>query len=98
MFLYKCIRQIVENVKNKYYGDTPLSPTGPNMLGSVIINNKLRVNIDMRHYGDGGYIIYKNRFVVSTEYPEYNNERSLQNNKISIKRYDQMWEERNIYK
>lgn len=38
------------------------------------------------------------RFVISTEYPEYNNERSLQNNKISIKRYDQMWEERNIYK
>jgi mannosyltransferase OCH1-like enzyme len=98
MFLYKSIRQIVQNVKNKYYGDTPLSPTGPNMLGSVIINNKLRVNIDMRHYEGGGYIIYKNRFVISTEYPEYNNERSLQNNKINIKRYDKMWEERNIYK
>ena len=98
MFLYISIRQIVQNVKNKYYGNTPLSPTGPNMLGSVIINNKLRVNIDMRHYEDGGYIIYKNRFVISTEYPEYDNERSLQNNKINIKRYDKMWEERNIYK
>lgn len=98
MFLYKCIRQIVENVKNKYYGSTPLSPTGPCMLGSVIINNKLRVNVDMIHYDGGGYIIYKNRFVISTEYPEYNNERTLQNDKINIKRYDKLWEERSIYK
>ena len=57
MFLYKCIRQIVENVKNKYYGNTPLSPTGPNMLGSVVINHKIRVNTDMTHYEGGGYII-----------------------------------------
>ena len=98
IFLYNSIRQIVENVKNKYYGETPLSPTGPKMLGAVMINNKLGVNLDMIHYDGGGYIIYKNVFVISTEYPEYNNERNVQNNKINKKRYDKMWEERNIYK
>ena len=96
--LYKAIRQIVENVNNKYYGNTPLAPTGPEMLGSVIINNKLGVNIDMTHYEGGGYIIYKNRFVISTEYPEYNNERTNSYNSINTKRYDKLWEDRNIYK
>jgi len=97
-FLFKSIRQIVENVKNKYYGDTPLSPTGPGMMGSVIITNKLKVNMDMKHYEGGGYIIYKNRFIISTEYPEYNNERTNTYNNINTKRYDKLWEERNIYK
>ena len=98
IFLYKSIRQIVENVKNKYYGETPLSPTGPKMLGAVMINNKLGINLDMINYDGGGYIIYKNVFVISTEYPQYNDERNVQNNKINKKRYDKMWEERNIYK
>ncbi len=94
--------QIVTNVKNRYYGACPLSPTGPIMLGSVIINNKLGINdginVDMVHYSGGGYIIYKNVFVISTTYPEYNSERHIQNNKINKKKYDIMWEERNIYK
>jgi mannosyltransferase OCH1-like enzyme len=98
VFLYKAIRQIVENVNNRYYGNTPLAPTGPEMLGSVIINNKLGVNIDMTHYEGGGYIIYKNRFVISTEYPEYNKERTNSYNSINTKRYDKLWENRSIYK
>jgi len=98
LFLYKGIRQIVENVNRKYYGNTPLCPTGPEMLGSLIINNNLNVNIDMRHYDGGGYIIYKNRFVISTEYPEYNTERTKSYNGINTKRYDQLWENRTIYK
>ena len=98
MFLFKCIRQIVENVKNNYYGKTPLSPTGPEMMGSVIMKNRVGVNVDMIHYEGGGYIIYKNRFIISTEYPDYDNERTVQNNKNNTKRYDKLWNERRIYK
>ena len=98
LFLYNAIRQIVENVNRKYYGNTSLCPTGPEMLGSLVINNNLNVNIDMRHYDGGGYIIYKNRFVISTEYPEYNTERTKSYNGINTKRYDQLWENRSIYK
>lgn len=98
LFLFKCIRQIVENVKNKYYGNCPLSPTGPVLLGNIIINNTLHVNVDMKHYEGGGYIIYKNRFVISTEYPEYNHERATTYNNMSTKRYDQLWNERKIYR
>ena len=66
LFLYKSIRQIVENVKNKYYGEHPLSPTGPLMLGSIIIKNNLIINCDMKHYQEGGYILYRNIFYIVT--------------------------------
>jgi len=98
LFLFKSIRQIVENVKNKFYGDSPLSPTGPIMLGSVIIHNNLPANIDMKHYEGGGYIVYKNRFVISTEYQEYGSDRKTYYNKKNTKRYDKLWINRNIYK
>jgi mannosyltransferase OCH1-like enzyme len=97
-FILMAIHKIVENVKNKYYGSTPLSPTGPEMLGNLILNKKLAVNADLIHFEDGGYIIYKNRFVISTEYPEYNNERKGLYDSIGTKRYDSLWNERNIYK
>lgn len=97
-FLLIAINKIVQNVKNKYYGASPLWPTGPCMLGDLIIKNKLLLNIDMNHYSEGGYIIYKNTFVFSTEYPEYNNERKSIYNSINTKRYDALWYERKIYK
>ena len=97
-FLWKSICKIVFNVQNKFYGEDPLHPTGPLMLGKIILNNKLKLNIDLKHYEEGGYLIYKNRFVISTEYPEYNNERTNAYKSIKTKRYDIMWNERNIYK
>ena len=98
IFLFKCIRQIVENMKNNYYGNCPLSPTGPVLLGNIIISNKLQINVDLKHYEGGGYVIYKNIFIISTEYPEYNHERTTTYNNINTKRYDQLWNERKIYK
>lgn len=98
IFLFKCIRRIVHNVQNRFYGATPLSPTGPKMLGSVVIDNKLHINVDVTHYEGGGFIIYKNRFIISTEYPEYNHERTTAYNKSNTQRYDKLWENRNIYK
>ena len=98
LFLFKCIRKIVENVKNKFYGSTPLSPTGPEMLGHVRSKNNFLLNVDLNHYEEGGYITYKNTFVISTEYPEYNSERSITYNNNNTKRYDALWKNRNIYR
>ena len=98
LFLHKSIREIVKNVKNKFYGSHPLSPTGPIMLGDVIINNKLIINCDMKFYELGFYIIYKNTFIISTEYPEYDKERTIQYNTINKHRYDKMWTDKNVYK
>jgi len=98
IFLFKAIRRIVENVQNNYYGEGPLSPTGPELLNKVMYDNKYKINIDMFHYKHGGFIIYKNTFVISTEYNEYNEERTNQYNNINTKRYDILWNEKNIYK
>jgi mannosyltransferase OCH1-like enzyme len=98
VFLYKCIRKIVENVKTGFYGDSPLHPTGPGLLGSVILNNGLNINIDILHYEGGGLLIYKNRFIISTEYNGYNAERSALYNNNNTQRYDKLWESKTIYK
>lgn len=97
-FLLHAINKVVKNVKSRYYGHDPLYPTGPQMLGDIIIKKGFHLNIDMRHYIDGGFITYNNRFVISTEYPEYNAERSATHNVIRTKRYDALWNEKKIYK
>ena len=67
-------------------------------MGKIAIRTNFEgVNIDLQHYNGGGYIIYKNRFVISTEYPEYNNERTNTYNNINTKRYDKLWHEKAIY-
>jgi mannosyltransferase OCH1-like enzyme len=97
-FLLRCIRTIVNNVNNKFYGSSPLDPTGPILLGNIILKNNLKLNIDMAHHNEGGYIIYKNRFIISTEYNEYDSERRQTYKKINLKHYSELWNERNIYK
>ena len=96
--LWKAICRIIINVNNRIYGKNPLDPTGPLMLGKIILRNRINQKIDLTHYQGGGYIIYKNIFVISTEYPEYNNERSNTYNLIKTKRYSDLWNERRIYK
>jgi len=96
-FLWKAIYRIVINAHTKFYGNDPLEPTGPIMLGNLILKNKFPVNIDLIHHPKGGYILYKNKCVISTEYSEYNNERNNYYSKKHTKRYDVLWEERKVY-
>ena len=99
-FIWMAICRIVSNVQKKFYGLSALEPTGPILLGNIILKNKLNINIDIKHFKYGDYLTYKNRFVLSTGYPEYNSERTTtyNNMKSNIKRYDKMWAERRIYK
>jgi len=96
--LWKAIYRIVMNVSKKYYGNSALDPTGPIMLGKIILNNNLLNKVDLTHYQGGGYIIYKNRFIISTEYPEYQKERDDAYSTLNTKRYDAYWNERAIYR
>jgi mannosyltransferase OCH1-like enzyme len=96
--LWKAIYRIVINVHKKFYGKSALDPTGPVLLGNIILKNRIPANIDLHHYKNGGYIIYKNKFVIATQYPEYNKERTKQYSIINSKRYNLWWDERQIYK
>jgi len=95
--LWLAIRKIVENVSNRFYGSSPLDPTGPVMLGNLILQHKMKVNVDMVYHKGGKYVLYKNRRVLSTDYPEYNTERVNTYNKIRVKHYDAMWKDKKIY-
>lgn len=98
--MWKAIYRVVWNVQNRLYGKGPLWPTGPEMLGRVLLNgkNRLALPIDMSHYAGGGFIVYQNRFVLSTEYAQYNGERNDANRRNHITRYDEMWHQRRIYR
>ena len=93
--IYKCIRQIVENVQNKFYGENCLEPTGPNLLGKYFTKeDKMNMelyftNINIQNTIDEWIIVFNNVIILR----QYNGYRSEQ----SKKHYSLLWNERNIY-
>jgi mannosyltransferase OCH1-like enzyme len=92
--LFKAIRQIVSNVQNNYYGDSPLSPTGPQLLSKFVpLNHPI---VDMKHSlidMNNKFVYYKGLPVIRT----YNGH-DLEKGAASIKpHYTTLWSQRNIY-
>jgi len=92
-FLLKCIEQIVKNVKNKYYGEGCLWPTGPGLLGKVACENSFKLNIDLYLPQHGEFIVYK-KVGIMKGYDGYVEERS---NYQGTKHYGDLWAQRKIY-
>jgi len=93
--MYKCIRQIIENVKNKFYGENCLEPTGPNLLGKYFTKeDKMKMelyfaNINIQNTIDEWFIVFNN-VIILRQYKGYRGEQSK-------KHYSLLWNERNIY-
>jgi mannosyltransferase OCH1-like enzyme len=94
--LFKAIRQIVENVKNKYYGNGWLDPTGPGLLSKFVSTSEEIV--DLRHSelnGNNNYrVIYFNDIPILKSYNGHTTERDKYSKK---KHYSILWNERRIY-
>ena len=97
--LLKAINQIVENVKNKFYGSSFLEPTGPKLLSKYFTHQE-KMALDMKHglrasgtEDSKKYISYNNIDVVKC-YSGYHDERSKYSEK---KHYGELWSERNVY-
>jgi mannosyltransferase OCH1-like enzyme len=94
--LLNAINKIVENVKNKYYGNSSLEPTGPALLEKFFLKEE-KNNFDMKHiiYGNNDYekVVQFNYNIVFSCYPGYFEERKYS----SKKHYSDSWRERNIY-
>jgi mannosyltransferase OCH1-like enzyme len=95
----ECINHIVNNVKNKYYGNSSLDPTGPGLLGKFFSNKQIN-ELNMYHEGSyvenklNEYYIVKNNTIILFNYHGYRDEQSLvQKNKY----YSILWDEKNIY-
>ena len=89
-------------MERKYYGFNALCPTGPGMLSELIQEIKMkgvnpRLNIDIYHYYDNSFIIYRDRFIISPEYSEYRKDQLELYKKINKKNYTYHWFEGSIY-
>jgi mannosyltransferase OCH1-like enzyme len=94
--LHKCIRQIVENVKNKYYGNGSLDPTGPGLLGKYFTQEEKK-SMEMYHSfveSNNKYCILKGDLIILSFYDGYREE---QYKFQKLKHYSQLWDEKNIY-
>jgi mannosyltransferase OCH1-like enzyme len=97
--MLKCINRIVQNVKNKYYGETPLDPTGPQLLGrffsNEMMNNlKLYFKDILINENEKMFIGFRDQIIL-TYYDNYREEQSkFQKNE----HYSILWNEKNIYK
>lgn len=93
--LFKCIEQIVQNVKNNYYGHSPLSITGPGLLGEIYFNgdySKIK-NFEIFNSCNGNYILNTQKIMLY-QYPEYRDEQKIYSKKAY---YVDLWDHRKIY-
>ena len=98
--MFECIQRIVENVKNKYYGNNALDPTGPGLLGSFFSKEETQrmemhfecTNIE-NYYDNIFYIMYNDN-IIMTVYKEYRDEQNI------FQKYDKygtLWDNNDIY-
>ena len=92
-----CINKIVDNVKNRYYGSNPLSPTGPGLLGSFFslkeINDmKIQFTDAILENDKEEFMVYENRIIL--KYYKHYRDEQVQYNKNS---YNTLWHDNNIY-
>jgi mannosyltransferase OCH1-like enzyme len=95
--LLQAINQIVENVKNNYYGESNLHPTGPLLLARYFSDHE-KQSFDMKHIifeNVNNRLIYFNKYIILKTYTGYIEEHD--NNK-KLKHYSSLWGENNIYK
>jgi len=95
--LMKAINKIVENVENKFYGNSTLEPTGPRLLSKFITVNEKK-NIDMNHKVidndlNKRIIVYKGITILKS-YDGYLKEL---NSYKKVDHYTQLWHNKNIY-
>ena len=95
--LLRAINQIVQNVKNKFYGTNCLQPTGPQLL-SMFFTEEEKQNFDMKHNFvntlNNRYITL-NKIIVMASYKGYLQESK---NYQIVNHYGVLWNNRQIYK
>ena len=93
--LFKCIRRIVKNVANKFYGNGFLEPTGPALLSNFVSTSDNIVDLKHSVLNDNNYkVIYFNDIPILKSYNNHIEEREKYSNK---KHYSILWKERKIY-
>jgi hypothetical protein len=101
--LFDCIKKIVYNIRNRLYGEGPLDPTGPGLLGSFFNENdknNLELSLEKFEFPENeikvglpiGVSNKKQLFLIY--YKEYREE---QKDFQQFEHYSNLWEKQDIY-
>jgi mannosyltransferase OCH1-like enzyme len=92
--LLKGIKQVVKNVKNKYYGPTAHCPTGPGMLKSFFTQQQLD-NLELTHefINDNLRFINLNNYRILKYHENYKNEKAQKTD-----HWTTYWKTKTMYK
>ena len=90
--MMNCIKRILENVRNRYYGTRDLEPTGPVLLGSFFHPSE---QFDIKLVkGPPVSITYRDKTIFET-YPTYRKELTFHSR---VSHYGSLWKEKRVYK
>lgn len=95
--LKKAIDKVVENVKNRYYGGSPLDPTGPGLL-SHLFSAEDKNNFDMYHdYYENfnNRLVFYNNYIIFKSYNGYIEEHGSNQKR---EHYSILWGRNKIYR
>jgi mannosyltransferase OCH1-like enzyme len=93
--MLKCINKVVENVKNKFYGEGCLHPTGPQMLGEFFTNSeKINMETNLLVKSNNICVTYRGSNILCY-YNDYDDEREKDSPNLH---YSILWKNKNIYK
>jgi hypothetical protein len=89
--LFDCIKKIVVNCQEYFYGENALSPTGPQLLGSFVKNEShTRVTMNLFETPTG-VVIKKDNKIILVTYEGYNKDKSL------INPYWNLWYRKEVF-
>jgi hypothetical protein len=87
--LRECITKVIENVKNEYYGDNRILPTGPGLIGNIYC--KYYILKDDKYYESIFYYIDKKK-VIKTKIDRFFSQNMPKGND-----YRKLWKNKDIY-
>lgn len=91
-FLFDCIQEIVNNVRTKFYGISQLHPTGPGLMGNIILRHpKYITTLDLSYYKK--HIYYRSKPIILTGYKGYRTDQF----ETVVSNYRMAWMMGNIY-
>lgn len=95
--LHAAIEGALNLIRRREYADSPLSITGPVMLGRVMEKMKTQQMKGVRMFRHvGGRILDEKGLVIRTRYPEYDMDRVV--SQQGLPRYEELWKMRRVYK
>jgi len=89
--LLEYIDAIIANVNNRFYGETSLDITGPDLFGKILVNHEIELEIAMT-YVNNRQTFFKDGIPIMREYRWYRAQTHSRHNHYSV-----LWRDKGVY-